>query len=139
MIGRPPRSTLFPYTTLFRSNILRRRDEIESCTAGGEDYLPRAATKRFETSPVESGHIVEGGAERDVDQRAAIEPIERKIDGGVARRRNGRANEDEFVAESLAARLQFARCKDDVERLRIAEVRNDSRRYRAVEIGRAHV
>src|SRR2546430_13709092 len=26
MIRRPPRSTLFPYTTLFRSNILRFRD-----------------------------------------------------------------------------------------------------------------
>src|SRR2546429_6398774 len=26
MIRRPPRSTLFPYTTLFRSNSLRRRN-----------------------------------------------------------------------------------------------------------------
>src|SRR5256886_3545504 len=28
MIRRPPRSTLFPYTTLFRSNIMVRRDGI---------------------------------------------------------------------------------------------------------------
>src|SRR3712207_8831263 len=27
MIRRPPRSTLFPYTTLFRSDRVRRRDE----------------------------------------------------------------------------------------------------------------
>src|SRR3712207_7355459 len=27
MIRRPPRSTLFPYTTLFRSEVLRRLDE----------------------------------------------------------------------------------------------------------------
>src|SRR5258708_16520302 len=27
MIRRPPRSTLFPYTTLFRSDVGRRRDE----------------------------------------------------------------------------------------------------------------
>src|SRR5438034_6592913 len=28
MLRRPPRSTLFPYTTLFRSDGLRRRDEL---------------------------------------------------------------------------------------------------------------
>src|SRR2546425_8533089 len=28
MIRRPPRSTLFPYTTLFRSNILERGSQI---------------------------------------------------------------------------------------------------------------
>src|SRR2546430_3003006 len=28
MIRRPPRSTLFPYTTLFRSNVLRHRRAI---------------------------------------------------------------------------------------------------------------
>src|SRR3712207_7831259 len=27
MIRRPPRSTLFPYTTLFRSHVLERHDE----------------------------------------------------------------------------------------------------------------
>src|SRR2546426_7596709 len=29
MIRRPPRSTLFPYTTLFRSQVLERRAEIQ--------------------------------------------------------------------------------------------------------------
>src|SRR5579859_5198156 len=28
MIRRPPRSTLFPYTTLFRSDLLRRTEEL---------------------------------------------------------------------------------------------------------------
>src|SRR3712207_7387968 len=28
MIRRPPRSTLFPYTTLFRSDVARERDEV---------------------------------------------------------------------------------------------------------------
>src|SRR2546430_6528483 len=28
MIRRPPRSTLFPYTTLFRSTLLRRRKDL---------------------------------------------------------------------------------------------------------------
>src|SRR2546427_2975089 len=35
MIRRPPRSTLFPYTTLFRSRPPRRRDD--------EDVRPQAA------------------------------------------------------------------------------------------------
>src|SRR2546422_3245133 len=28
MIRRPPRSTLFPYTTLFRSHVVRRGDQV---------------------------------------------------------------------------------------------------------------
>src|SRR5258707_2232965 len=32
MIRRPPRSTLFPYTTLFRSHLLRRRSA--ACSRG---------------------------------------------------------------------------------------------------------
>src|SRR5256886_11035174 len=35
MIRRPPRSTLFPYTTLFRSPQGRTRREPTSCTPGG--------------------------------------------------------------------------------------------------------
>src|SRR2546430_13560159 len=49
MIRRPPRSTLFPYTTLFRSDVLRRkpghvrgrqvhlrsRDQLEGVLGGG--------------------------------------------------------------------------------------------------------
>src|SRR3712207_8251043 len=33
MIRRPPRSTLFPYTTLFRSKILNKRDAIVKVTS----------------------------------------------------------------------------------------------------------
>src|SRR3712207_7706457 len=35
MIRRPPRSTLFPYTTLFRSVCVRRRIPEEVMTVGG--------------------------------------------------------------------------------------------------------
>src|SRR5690554_7238058 len=35
MIRRPPRSTLFPYTTLFRSDLHACRDD--PCPHGGED------------------------------------------------------------------------------------------------------
>src|SRR2546426_6162996 len=37
MIRRPPRSTLFPYTTLFRSVVFRRGDEHET-----QNVLPAA-------------------------------------------------------------------------------------------------
>src|SRR5438445_2781322 len=44
MIPRPPRSTLFPYTTLFRSDLMRREH------SGGlvENEHPRASQQQFE-------------------------------------------------------------------------------------------
>src|SRR2546426_1799209 len=41
MIRRPPRSTLFPYTTLFRSRDLRRRDEHGALADRQVDRLAR--------------------------------------------------------------------------------------------------
>src|SRR3712207_8784581 len=37
MIRRPPRSTLFPYTTLFRSDVepMIRRERLKLCTGAG--------------------------------------------------------------------------------------------------------
>src|SRR2546430_6433195 len=46
MIRRPPRSTLFPYTTLFRSQRLRFGEERESCADGRR--LPRG----FDLRPI---------------------------------------------------------------------------------------
>src|SRR3712207_8001744 len=42
MIRRPPRSTLFPYTTLFRSARMRSILQRESCAseAGNQRFLP---------------------------------------------------------------------------------------------------
>src|SRR2546429_2769840 len=42
MIRRPPRSTLFPYTTLFRS-LAERRMEVVLARINGLDYRPRRA------------------------------------------------------------------------------------------------
>src|SRR2546425_3639153 len=39
MIRRPPRSTLFPYTTLFRSRVLGAIDRIAATHRDGEDVL----------------------------------------------------------------------------------------------------
>src|SRR5690242_20869500 len=45
MIQRPPRSTLFPYTTLFRSRYLRFQDRLNQCLtnlqATGQPEIPR--------------------------------------------------------------------------------------------------
>src|SRR3712207_9197525 len=38
MIRRPPRSTLFPYTTLFRSGI---EDKVKGLGFGADDYLTK--------------------------------------------------------------------------------------------------
>ena len=42
MIRRPPRSTLFPYTTLFRSSLLSYKDKIKTEKAF---YTPNRSTK----------------------------------------------------------------------------------------------
>src|SRR2546426_2245141 len=42
MIRRPPRSTLFPYTTLFRSDVARR---------DAHDGVPRPATQQMGAGP----------------------------------------------------------------------------------------
>src|SRR5260370_8046427 len=52
MIRRPPRSTLFPYTTLFRSTEILchpalARDELKSCA---RDAMQREADFRYFTS-----------------------------------------------------------------------------------------
>src|SRR2546429_5492352 len=40
MIRRPPRSTLFPYTTLFRSDVRRYYDDALSAPRAGFHVLP---------------------------------------------------------------------------------------------------
>src|SRR2546425_1300668 len=47
MIRRPPRSTLFPYTTLFRSSrVHRRRRQL-----GGRGRAPRVGARRHAAAP----------------------------------------------------------------------------------------
>src|SRR3712207_8584277 len=64
MIRRPPRSTLFPYTTLFRSDrlpacaeVLQQRDD--SALGGGVDALKRLVHE------VDLGILHEGAGEED--------------------------------------------------------------------------
>src|SRR3712207_7015459 len=49
MIRRPPRSTLFPYTTLFRSDYLAKEEKVERWVLAGTDYVyPRTTNKILE-------------------------------------------------------------------------------------------
>src|SRR5438876_7836073 len=46
MIRRPPRSTLFPYTTLFRSSLSVRSGQPYTMTTGTDDYGTTFANAR---------------------------------------------------------------------------------------------
>src|SRR2546430_1931037 len=53
MIRRPPRSTLFPYTTLFRSNLLDGHTVAIDATTGKELWNARIAdVSQGETTPM---------------------------------------------------------------------------------------
>src|SRR2546429_2336067 len=61
MIRRPPRSTLFPYTTLFRSNVRELRNLIESMVvlAPGREIGPEDIRSEEHTSELQSRlHLV---------------------------------------------------------------------------------
>src|SRR5256885_12469895 len=62
MIRRPPRSILFPYTTLFRSRVVPRRDEH----LAGDRFLPRELAEPRDDAPLQQAPR----HERDV--RAAL-------------------------------------------------------------------
>src|SRR2546430_7260695 len=47
MIRRPPRSTLFPYTTLFRSRRMEGRDRHGKIYGSGKTNLRRASGSEF--------------------------------------------------------------------------------------------
>src|SRR5688572_32731156 len=63
MLRRPPRSTLFPYTTLFRSRTGRRRGRSPRCRARLRDRLD---------GPWAAGRHPEGTSERE--QRLVRDP-----------------------------------------------------------------
>src|SRR3712207_8718558 len=62
MIRRPPRSTLFPYTTLFRSHLGRRREDeegIEPLDAAGAAHRAVAVdVGAVDAVPVQIGHAL---------------------------------------------------------------------------------
>src|SRR2546430_1663069 len=63
MIRRPPRSTLFPYTTLFRSQLLERRVLLEVIVAIGK------AERRLADDDGVTIRVLEVGRQLHVEQR----------------------------------------------------------------------
>src|SRR6266496_5080698 len=57
MIRRPPRSTLFPYTTLFRSRVFRPMNEPAHTQRGSGPHRDRKST-RLNSSHVEISYAV---------------------------------------------------------------------------------
>src|SRR2546422_9724293 len=68
MIRRPPRSTLFPYTTLFRSHVRRRHIRVR---AEGLDDAGGVAARH----PLELRHRHGGG----IAHHPALRPTERDV------------------------------------------------------------
>src|SRR3712207_9431504 len=59
MIRRPPRSTLFPYTTLFRSVDDQVGDDAHAAVGGGADHLDQVAVgAQSRVDAVEVGDVV---------------------------------------------------------------------------------
>src|SRR3712207_8701493 len=53
MIRRPPRSTLFPYTTLFRSDLAGKTSKVVSLAGEGSLIVPLAGSYAFGRLEVE--------------------------------------------------------------------------------------
>src|SRR5260221_6871219 len=63
MIRRPPRSTLFPYTTLFRSHIARAGHKAIALVGGGTAMIGDPSGKS-EERPLASADAINAHAER---------------------------------------------------------------------------
>src|SRR3712207_7775283 len=57
MIRRPPRSTLFPYTTLFRSSVGTVRDDVRDCRDVGSLLSERVEEDELVTSDRKSTRL----------------------------------------------------------------------------------
>src|SRR2546426_12567455 len=100
MIRRPPRSTLFPYTTLFRSDGLRPEGVSGTRERALEDDLERLPELR------ERDHPQVQTAVSDHRRVRREECHERSRDG--EKRDSGRGRDDEAVADGHPHRLAGA-------------------------------
>src|SRR3712207_7499885 len=79
MIRRPPRSPLFPYTTLFRSGVLAAErlglDVHEEAARALEPGVHRAVERGHAAGPVEFAELsrAAGGAERSEEHTAELQ------------------------------------------------------------------
>src|SRR2546430_11244293 len=69
MIRRPPRSTLFPYTTLFRSLVGNLRDVHQAVAAGQDGHESAEIHQARDLAFVHLTHLDIGGAYADLPLR----------------------------------------------------------------------
>src|SRR3712207_8118067 len=99
MIRRPPRSTLFPYTTLFRSDIREEPADVDRCAA---------------TPPTERSAIVVGRGSRSCTRRARTSEGSPRWAGATGPRRSRRSEEHTSELQSrqyLVCRLLLEKKK----------------------------
>src|SRR3712207_5435221 len=114
MIRRPPRSTLFPYTTLFRSavavhvpgreEVYEEADERDEAGVDAREPVHREAVVGAEGADLHPRpEVAEDGRRRRVPQRAAALSGERDDEGtdGRDRHRPARHRADQRLAASL--------------------------------------
>src|SRR5690349_13552103 len=111
MIRRPPISTLFPYTTLFRSVLARRRRGGQRKTAGGRHG--RRDGGRVE--PV-SDRVLRPKLRRVLDLHVAID-AEAEIAGADHHQHEGRAGDGE-LDEGAAVDAAVAAARESASSLR---------------------
>src|SRR3712207_7593386 len=90
MIRRPPRSTLFPYTTLFRSDLA-----VDHPLRGGDAHVAREGNHRLLRDELPQYLFIGAGAEegRDVQLRLLQpRPIELAVDRKSTRLNSSHAN-----------------------------------------------
>src|SRR5689334_23966012 len=73
MSRRPPRSTLFPYTTLFRSRQKRRGEIFASCEVLGERYDDDGVVFRVRAHPATLERLREAEHDRSEEHTSELQ------------------------------------------------------------------
>src|SRR2546430_7583485 len=94
MIRRPPRSTLFPYTTLFRS---RTKGDGISLTDVDDVELGEAASRRRERTPHETGECAGANEQRSEEHTSELQSQSNLVCRLLLEKKNNKLNCSEHV------------------------------------------
>src|SRR5258706_8705601 len=75
MIRRPPRSTLFPYTTLFRSGFEAAASEAVKAFGAGEVYLEKYLERPTRRNPDPGGLVRTRGRVRSEEHTSELQSL----------------------------------------------------------------
>ena len=119
MIRRPPRSTLFPYTTLFRSGSIS--GQIKSREVNLSKTAHVVGDILHENLAIETGAILEGHCKRMVDKSAAEESKASVFGSNDANRRLAKIKEGGQSSAVSSGQAQDAEAKKDSPKARSEE------------------